>query len=75
MLNKISVIIPTYNRAHCVGEALDSILAQDPPVDEVIVIDDGSTDGAADVLAGYGDRITVIRQKNAGSGAAGAAAP
>ncbi|MEI4233979.1 glycosyltransferase family 2 protein [Roseovarius sp. D22-M7] len=66
----VSVIIPTYNRAHCVGEAIDSVLAQDPPADEVIVIDDGSTDSTPDVLAGYGDRITVIRQKNAGSGAA-----
>jgi hypothetical protein len=66
----VSVIIPTYNRAHCVGEAIDSVLAQDPPADEVIVIDDGSTDGTAEVLAGYGDRITVIHQENAGSGAA-----
>lgn len=66
----VSVIIPTYNRAHCIGEAIDSVLAQDPPADEVIVIDDGSTDNTAAVLAGYGDRITVIHQENAGSGAA-----
>ena len=66
----VSVIIPTYNRAHCLGEAIDSVLAQDPPADEVIVIDDGSTDATPDVLAGYGDRITVLRQANAGAGAA-----
>jgi len=66
----VSVIIPTYNRAHCLGEAIDSVLAQDPPADEVIVIDDGSTDATPDVLAGYGDRITVRRQANAGAGAA-----
>ena len=66
----VSVIIPTFNRAHCLGEAIDSVLTQDPPPDEVIVIDDGSTDNTAEVLAGYGDRITVIHQKNAGSGAA-----
>ena len=66
----VSVIIPTYNRAHCVGEAIDSVLAQDPPADEVIVIDDGSTDATPDDLGAYGDRITVIRQENAGSGAA-----
>ena len=70
MLNTVSVIIPTYNRAHCIGEAIDSVLMQDPPADEVIVIDDGSTDETADILASYGDRIKVIRQKNAGSGAA-----
>ena len=66
----ISVIIPTYNRAHCVSEAIDSVLAQDPPADEVIVIDDGSTDSTPEVLAGYGDRITVVQQPNAGAGAA-----
>ncbi|MFO8127099.1 glycosyltransferase family 2 protein [Yoonia sp.] len=66
----VSAIIPTYNRAHCVGEAIDSVLAQDPPADEVIVINDGSTDSTPEILAGYGNRITVIHQKNAGSGAA-----
>ncbi|SHL65887.1 Glycosyl transferase family 2 [Roseovarius marisflavi] len=66
----VSVVIPTYNRAHCVGEAIDSVLAQDPPADEVIVVDDGSTDDTLEVLAGYGDRIFVIQQSNAGAGAA-----
>lgn len=66
----VSVIIPTYNRAHCMSEAIDSVLAQDPPADEVIVIDDGSTDNTPEVLAAYGDRITVIRQPNGGAGAA-----
>lgn len=66
----VSVIIPTYNRAHSVGAALDSVLAQEPPADEVIVVDDGSTDGTTEVLAAYGDRITVVRQDNAGAAAA-----
>lgn len=66
----VSVIIPTYNRAHCVGDAIDSVLSQDPPPDQVIVIDDGSTDETPEVLAGYGDRITVLRQANGGAGAA-----
>lgn len=66
----VSVIIPTYNRAHCVGEAIDSVLAQVPPADEVIVVDDGSTDDTAEVLAAYGDRITVLHQQNAGAAAA-----
>ena len=66
----VSVIIPTYNRVHCVGEAIESVLAQDPPADEVIVVDDGSTDNTADVLAAYGNRITVLHQVNAGAAAA-----
>lgn len=45
----VSVITPTYNRAHCVGEAIDSVLAQGPPADEVIVIDDGSTDATGGI--------------------------
>lgn len=66
----ISVIIPTYNRAHIVGEAIDSVLGQTYPNVELIVVDDGSTDKTLDVLAGYGDRIKVVAQKNGGPAAA-----
>ncbi|WP_371055992.1 glycosyltransferase family 2 protein [Rhodosalinus sp. K401] len=66
----VSVIIPTYNRAHCVCEAIDSVLSQDPSADEIIVVDDGSTDATLDVLSGYGDGITVLRQENAGAASA-----
>lgn len=66
----VSVLIPTYNRAHVVAEAIDSVLEQDPPPDQVIVIDDGSTDDTASVLARYGDRIEVVCQANAGVAAA-----
>ena len=66
----VSVIIPTYNRAHCVGEAINSVLAQVPPANEVIVVDDGSTDNTAEVLDAYGERICVLRQENAGVAAA-----
>lgn len=65
-----SVIIPTYNRAGLVAATLDSIFAQSFRDFEVIVIDDGSTDHTLEVLSAYGDRITVIRQKGAGPGAA-----
>jgi glycosyltransferase involved in cell wall biosynthesis len=66
----IAAIVPSYNRAHCVGYAIDSILAQTHPCDEIIVVDDGSTDNTPDVLAAYGDAIRVIRQENAGVSAA-----
>ncbi|MCU0839480.1 MAG: glycosyltransferase, partial [Rhodospirillales bacterium] len=66
----VAVVIPTYNRAHCVSEAIESVLAQTVPADEVIVVDDGSTDTTPEVLAGFGDRIIVIRQPNRGVSAA-----
>lgn len=49
----ISIIIPTYNRAHLIGETLDSILVQTYPNWECIVVDDGSTDTTADVMREY----------------------
>lgn len=67
---RISVIVPTYDRGHCVAEAIDSILAQIPPAHQIVVIDDGSTDDTQAVLARYGDRIEVIAQANAGPAAA-----
>jgi len=66
----ISVIIPTYNRARFVGQAIDSVLRQDFPDFEIIVVDDGSTDNTRQVLTGYGDRIVCIHQQNAGVSAA-----
>ncbi|RXG13770.1 glycosyltransferase involved in cell wall biosynthesis [Leeuwenhoekiella aestuarii] len=49
----VSIIIPTYNRAHLIGETLDSVLAQTYTHWECIVVDDGSTDGTDEVLAEY----------------------
>lgn len=66
----VSIVIPTYNRAGMVSEAIDSALGQSYNKTEVIVVDDGSTDGTEGVLKRYGDRIRVIRQKNAGCSAA-----
>src|SRR3990170_2180305 len=63
---KVSVIIPVYNYAKSVGRAIDSVLAQDHKADEVIVVDDGSTDDLHKALKPYQGRIKVIRQKNSG---------
>jgi glycosyltransferase involved in cell wall biosynthesis len=62
----VSVIIPTFNYARFLGEAIDSALAQSYAPLEIIVVDDGSTDATSEVLAAYGDRIRVLRQKNEG---------
>ncbi|MHC4551242.1 MAG: glycosyltransferase family 2 protein, partial [Planctomycetota bacterium] len=63
---KISVVIPAYNAERTIGRAIDSVLAQTRAADEVIVVDDGSTDGTADVVRGYGEKVMLIQQENAG---------
>ncbi len=66
----VSVIIPTYNRDWIVAEAIDSVLAQDFSDYELLVVDDGSEDRTAEILAAYGDNITVLHQSNKGVSAA-----
>lgn len=65
-LPTVSVIIPTYNRAAVVTEAIDSVLAQTFRDFELIVVDDGSTDDTRNRLVGYGERIRMICQENHG---------
>ncbi|MEZ5567990.1 MAG: glycosyltransferase family A protein [Halioglobus sp.] len=67
---RISVVIPLYNGASHIGEALDSVFAQAWPDLEVIVVDDGSTDDSAAVVQAYPAPVTLLRQANSGSGAA-----
>jgi glycosyltransferase involved in cell wall biosynthesis len=66
----ISCIVPVLNGERYLEEALDSILAQTYRPLEVIVVDDGSTDGTARVVAGYGGRVAYLFQPNAGPAAA-----
>lgn len=67
---KVSVIIPTYQHAHFVGQAIQSVLAQTYKDYEIIVVDDGSSDNTSEVLAEFGDQVTVIYQENRGLSAA-----
>ncbi|MBF0449218.1 MAG: glycosyltransferase [Candidatus Magnetomorum sp.] len=69
-MEKISVIIPVYNRPDFVREAIQSVLDQTYPDIEIIVVNDGSTDNTADVMDQFGDRISVIYQENQGVSAA-----
>jgi glycosyltransferase involved in cell wall biosynthesis len=62
----VSVIIPTYNRAALLTEAVNSVLLQTYQNVEIIVIDDGSTDNTTEVMAQYGDRVRYTRRPNAG---------
>lgn len=65
------MIIPTYNRRELVQRAIESVLAQTRPVGEILVVDDGSTDGTGEALrARYGERIRYHWQANAGVSAA-----
>jgi glycosyltransferase involved in cell wall biosynthesis len=65
----VSVMIGVYNAAPYLGEAIESTLSQDYEPIELIVVDDGSTDGSADVALSF-PHVRVVRQQNGGNGAA-----
>jgi len=66
----VSVIIPTFNRSALVMRAVASALAATEPGDEILVIDDGSTDDTSSRLDAFGNRIRIISTTNSGAGAA-----
>lgn len=63
---RLSVVIPAFNRAAELPFTLRSLLAQDYVADEILVVDDGSTDDTADVAESFGHPVRVIRQANQG---------
>ncbi len=68
---KVSVVIPAYNRRDYVQEAINSVLAQTYTEYEIVVVDDGSTDGAGEALAArYGHRLRFVWQENQGESVA-----
>ena len=67
---RISVVVPVYNTERFLAEAIDSVLSQGADSLEVLVVDDGSTDGSASVAERFGSPVRVIRQANAGPAAA-----
>lgn len=69
-MNAVSVIIPVHDGERFLAEAIDSALAQSLPPGEVLVIDDGSTDGSAAVAAAYGPPVRLLRQGRSGPGVA-----
>ncbi len=66
----ISAIIPVFNGGEFIAGALRSVLGQTLPPDEVIVVDDGSTDGSADIAAQFGPPVRVLRRSHQGGSAA-----
>jgi glycosyltransferase involved in cell wall biosynthesis len=66
---KVAIVITTHNQAHFLSDAIDSCLLQTVAVDEIIVVDDGSTDDPASIVARY-SKVRMIRQKNSGISAA-----
>ena len=66
----IAVVIPTYQRAQVVERAIASVRRQSRPADEIVVVDDGSTDGTAERLRESFPDVTVLTQENLGVSAA-----
>lgn len=66
-LARVAIIIPTYNRASLVGEAIESSLVQSFRDIEVVVVDDGSTDETREIVTAYGNRVRYLWQPSAGN--------
>lgn len=67
---RVSVVIPVFNTEQYLGEAIESVLIQGEALREIVVVDDGSTDGSSAVARRFGNPVRVIRQQNRGPAAA-----
>jgi len=67
---RVSVIIPVFDAARTIGQAIESVHAQTFTDFEIIAVDDGSTDASVEILRRYGDAVKVLQQKNRGPSAA-----
>ena len=68
--SKVSVIIPNFNYADFVGEAIQSVLKQTYQNTEIIVVNNGSTDNSLEILRSFGDKILIVDQANLGQSGA-----
>lgn len=67
---RISAVIPVYNRERTISRAIDSVLGQERPASEIVVVDDGSIDGTRQVVQAYGEKVRYVYQANSGVAAA-----
>jgi hypothetical protein len=67
---KVAAVIATYNRARYLKPAIESLLCQSRPVDELIVVDDGSTDETAELVSTFGSRVRYFHKSNGGKSSA-----
>src|SRR4051812_2174342 len=66
----ICVVVPAHNERRWIAETLESVVAQTRPADEIVVVDDGSTDDTGEQVERFGDAVRLVRQANAGCAAA-----
>jgi len=66
----ITAVIPAYNVGQYIARAIESVLAQTHPANEIIVVDDGSSDNTVEVVRCYGDKVRLVQQANGGASAA-----
>lgn len=66
----VTAIIPTFNRSHYLGETIRSLLDQTHPIDQFIVVDDGSTDHTAQIVESFGGSVAYLRKANGGKSSA-----
>jgi glycosyltransferase involved in cell wall biosynthesis len=67
---RVSVVVPTFNRAELIQETIESVLRQTTPAHEIIVVDDGSTDSTCAVVRAYGDRVVLLSDDHRSAAAA-----